>query len=69
MRPDAPEKAMVSMNLKSETVKHIDAGLPPVFVTLHFLSSKGRMFDVLHKKPHLLFKDFPDMQADGGSLF
>ena len=64
MRADSPEKVIIIMNFKSETIKHIDAGFPSVFMPLHLFNSQGRMIPVLRKKPNFFIKHFLYMQRE-----
>lgn len=58
MRADAPEEIMIGMDFKCESVKHINARFPAVFMTLHLFGPEGWMMDVAHEKSDLVFKLF-----------
>ncbi len=63
MRADAAEKIAVFMNLKGESVKHVDTGLPSVFMALHLLDPQGWMLNVLDKKPYLFREKLLNMRG------
>ena len=56
MRADPPKKIVVIVNLKSKSVKHVDARFPSVFISLHLLYPKGRMLNILDKEPDLFLE-------------
>lgn len=57
MRADSAEKIIVVMDFKGEAIKHGNTGFPAILKALHFFDPERRMFDVLHKKPYLLFEN------------
>ncbi len=56
VRAETSEEVMVPVNFEGESIEHVDACLPAVFVPFHLLEPNGRMITIGYKELYLFIK-------------